>query len=107
MKTFAWIFPAVLCSVVAGCGHGPRSVTDPDPADKIPALEDAVRKNDHRVIPQLVADLENDDPAIRMYTIDALRRLTGQDFGYQFFVDDDARKPAVEKWKQWLAKQPK
>ncbi len=108
MKTIARIIIAVNLAIAAGgCGHGPRSVSDPDPANKIPAIEAAVSQNDRRVIPQLVTDLENDDPAVRYYADEALRRLTGQDMGYQYFADEDRRKPAVERWKQWLAKQPK
>src|SRR5689334_4276888 len=106
MRTFTWIIVGIAIAVEAGCGHGPRSVTDPDPADKIPAIEAAVRSNNHKVIPQLVIDLESDDPAVRMYVIEGLRRLTGEDLGYQYYADDDARKVAVERWKQWLAKHP-
>ena len=92
---------------VAGCGHGPRHVTDSDPADKIPAIEVAVRRHDRRVIPQLVNDLDNQDPAIRLYVINGLRDLTGQDLGYKYFEDDDQRKPAIDRWRQWLKSQPK
>jgi hypothetical protein len=88
-----------------GCGHGPRSVTDPDPADKVPAIETAIQNHDKRVIPQLVKDLDNSDSAIRFYAIDGLRKLTGEDFGYRYYDDDDKRKPAVAQWNQWLASQ--
>jgi hypothetical protein len=98
---------AACVSVVAGCGHGPRSVSDPDPADKIPAIEVAVQQHDRRALPQLVIDLDNSDPAIRFYAIEGLRKMTGQDLGYEYYVDHDGRKPAVDRWKQWLAKQPK
>jgi hypothetical protein len=107
MRTLARIIIAVSAATAPGCGHGPRSVSDPDPADKIPAIEFAVRQHDRRAIPQLIADLDNNDPAIRFYVIEALRKLTSQDLGYQYFVDEDQRKPAVDRWKQWLAKQPK
>ena len=107
MKSSASILLAVGAALAAGCGHGPRSVSDPDPADKIPAIETATRDHDRRAIPQLVADLDNNDPAIRFYAIDALHMLTGEDFGYEYYLDDDARKPAVERWKVWLARQPK
>jgi len=91
--------------MAAGCGHGPRSVSDPNPANKIPAIETAVDRHDTRAIPQLVKDLNNDDPAIRFYAIEGLRKLTGQDFGYRYYDDDDQRKPAVARWNRWLASQ--
>ena len=78
-------------------------VTDPDPVVKIPAIKKAVDEHDLSATRQMVKDLESDDPAVRFYAIDGLRKLTGQDFGYEWFeADDDARLPAVKKWQEWL-----
>ncbi len=82
-------------------------MSDNDPADKIPAIEQAVRQHDTHVEPQLVAGLDSDDSAIRLYCIDALQRMTGQTLGYQFFLDHEQRAPAIDRWKQWLATQPR
>ena len=89
----------------AGCTapRGPLVVTDPDPSVKIPAFKKAVRKKDRAAVRQLVADLENDDPAVRLYAIGALRRMTGQTFGYQYYDGDEQRRQAVEQWRGWLA----
>jgi hypothetical protein len=97
---------AALCSTFAsvGCVH-PRSpvvVTDPDPSVKIPAYKQAVRKKDRAAVRQLVTDLDSDDPAVRLYAIGALERLTGEQLGYRYFDSDEARRPAVERWHQWL-----
>ena len=90
--------------MVPGCGPRPRQVvTNPDPAGKVPAIEKAVQEHDTSVVPQLVKDLDSDDPAVRFYAIYGLRKLTNQDFGYQFFLDQDERKPYVVKWNQWLS----
>lgn len=88
----------------AGCTapHGPRAVTNPDPVQKIPAIQDAVRRHDLSVTPQLVKDLDNEDPAIRFYAFEALRKLSGQDFGYRYYDDTDERRPAVDRWRAWL-----
>ncbi|HEX4123494.1 MAG TPA: hypothetical protein VHY37_02130 [Tepidisphaeraceae bacterium] len=83
--------------------HGPETVYNPDPVAKIPAVEQAVARHDLSVAPQLVKDLDNPDPAIRFYSIDALRKLTGQDFGYQYYDPACKRYPAVVKWQKWLA----
>jgi hypothetical protein len=94
---------AMLTGWSTGCS-APRItpvLTDSDPSVKIPAMELAVRQHDMSAIPVLIKNLDNDDPAVRFYAIDALRKLTGSDFGYLFYSDEDVRRPAVLKWKQW------
>jgi hypothetical protein len=94
----------VLCGLSASCiGRDPPLISSPEPDRLIPAIKTGVRQHDRRVIPYLVADLESDDSAVRMYAIDGLRRLTNQDLGYVFFADCDDRKPAVKRWQRWLA----
>jgi hypothetical protein len=78
-------------------------MTDPDPSLKIPAIKTAADGKNRSQVGQLIKDLDSDDPAVRFYSIGALERLTGQTFGYQYFVDDEKRAPAVERWKAWLA----
>lgn len=90
--------------VLASC-TAPRPalvVTDPDPSVKIPAIEKAVREKDQKAVPQLVKDLDSDDPAVRFYANHALEMLTGQNFGYRYFDDESLREPAAQKWRQWL-----
>jgi hypothetical protein len=106
----AW---AVACGVLA-VGHAgctaprpPLVVTNPDPSVKIPAFKKAVREKDRAAVRQLVADLDNDDPAVRLYAIDALRRMTGETFGYHYYQSDEQRGPAVEQWRRWLADEEK
>ena len=53
----------------------------------------------------MVKNLESDDPAVRLFAIEGLRRLTGDDFGYDYYADADQRAPAVQRWKQWLEMQ--
>ena len=91
-------------AALAGCTapRGPLVVTDPDPSVKIPAIKKAVSNKDRKAVRQLVADLSNDDPAVRFYAINGLHRITGQRFGYDYFADDEHRWPSVQKWQQWL-----
>jgi hypothetical protein len=111
---FAVTRKAVLACAIAGCAavaaclaggctapRGPLVVTDPDPSVKIPAIKNAVRKKDRGAVKQLVADLESDDPAVRFYAINGLQRITGQRLGYDYYADDDARRPAVRRWQDW------
>ena len=102
-----WVAPMValgLASCIPSCTapRPPLVVTDPDPSVKIPAYKKAVRKHDKAAVRQLVADLDNDDPAVRMYAIHALHEMTGETFGYRFYHDEQQRRPAVQKWRQWL-----
>jgi hypothetical protein len=103
---------AILASItltfaVAGCS-APRpviSVANPDPSGKIPAMKKAVREHDMKVVRQLVKDLDSDDPAVRLFAIQALEKLTGQRYGYDYYSDEVQRKPALGAWQQWLAQQ--
>ena len=95
---------------LAGSGGGactmPRPdkhVANPDPSGKIPAYKQAVRAKDRRAAGQMVKDLHSTDPAVRMFAIGGLRRLTGETFGYRYFDGEDERRAAVKRWEQWLA----
>jgi len=92
----------LLALLVAGCtAPGPHGLASDDAAEKIPAIREAGRRRDARAIPQLVAALKSDDPAIRFYAIQALDRITGQTLGYRYFDDEDARAKAVESWESY------
>jgi len=97
-----------LACVAAACGcsrdvPAPRHVDTPDLTGKIPAIKSRVAANDRNVARQLVRDLGSGDPAVRFFAIEGLRRLAdGQTFGYVHYADDDQRRPAVQKWRQWL-----
>lgn len=98
----------VLLLVPSGCGPGAGpavSLTSDDPAGRIPAMKRAARTKDPAAVPKLVALLESDDPAERLYSIEALRRITGQTFGYNYYDSEPNREAAVGRWKQWLSEQ--
>jgi hypothetical protein len=95
--------------LTAGCaGDGPTvSLKSDDPAGRIPAMKQAAQRHDAKAIPELVARLESDDPAERLYAIGALERITGKTFGYRYYGTDVDRADAVGRWKEWLAGQQK
>lgn len=97
----------VLALLIGGCSapREPRLVTNPDVSGKIPAIKTAVEQRDLSKTKQMVKDLESDDPAVRFYAIEGLQRLTGETFGYQYYLDDEQRMEAVSRWNQWLAEQ--
>jgi hypothetical protein len=75
----------------------------PDPASKIYAIETAMRSQDRHAVPQIVEQLNNDDPAVRMLAASALEQLTGQTLGYDYSDPPDARREAIRRWKDYLA----
>src|SRR2546421_5345086 len=85
---------------LSGCSEptGSRTVTSRELSVKIPAIKRAVQEKDMTATVQLVRDLDSDDPAERLYAIQGLQRLTGQDFGYRYYDDKESRRPAVSKW---------
>jgi hypothetical protein len=96
-----------LAGGVAGCGGPPpeKKLGNPDPSGKIPAIKQAVRLHDRAAVEQLVKDLDSDDPAVRFYSIGGLQRLTGETFGYEYYHDEEQRKPALKHWQEWLEQQ--
>ena len=95
---------ALACLAAAGCfAREKPDLNSPDAALKIPAIKSSVRQHDPRAIAALVKDLDSDDPAVRFYAIEGLRRMTGQTFDYRYYDDEIRRKPAVKAWHAWLA----
>jgi hypothetical protein len=89
---------------IPGCFPRPDPVVgDPDPSVKIPAIKRAVAGEDRKVVSQLVEDLDSDDPAIRLFAIRALQKLTGQTFDYRYYEGEMGRRDAVNRWRAWLA----
>jgi len=98
----------ILAVLSGGCARDRgRGIVDNDVTYKVPAIKEAVENKDTTSLPELVAGLRNEDPAVRFYSIGALKRLTGETFGYHYYDDPAVRKPAVQRWNQWLAEQGK
>jgi hypothetical protein len=109
MKRIAIISLVVSGLLMAGCAAPPIKpvLSDPDPSVKIPAIALAVKQHDLSAVPTLIKNLDDDDPAIRFYSSDALQKLTGQDFGYLYYEDREQRAAAIAKWGAWwTSKQP-
>jgi len=103
---FRIIASLLLMASINGCSGftGPRDVTNPDPHVKVPEIRKAVDRHDMSVAPQLIEDLDASDSAVRFYAIEGLRRLTGEDFDYDWTAQTRAeRRPAIDRWKKWLA----
>jgi hypothetical protein len=93
--------------LVGGCfSPDPKSLTSDSPPSAIPAIKDAADQNDRKAIPRLVQDLDDQDSAIRFAAIAALKRMTGEDFGYRYYDSEFDRAPAIKRWNEWLKAHP-
>lgn len=81
------------------------NIADPEAAIKIAGIKQAVAKKDRSALPALVAQLDSDDPAVRFFAIEALEKFAANRFGYEYYFDEEQRKPALERWQQWLKEQ--
>ncbi|XAM01412.1 HEAT repeat domain-containing protein [Phycisphaeraceae bacterium D3-23] len=95
-----------LLLVQAGCsqskiaGNGRAG----DAPDRIPALvrqADPLNASGQDGINTLIHALDDDDPAVRLFAVQALRERTGQSFGYRYYDSADRRRPAVRRWRDW------
>jgi hypothetical protein len=92
-----------VCLSISGCfRREPIHIDSPDPAGRIPAMKLAAERSDRQVLDRLVDDLDSDDPAIRFYAIESLRRISGQTLGYRYFDDERGRAPAIARWRDFL-----
>ena len=70
----------------------------PSPGARMYAIEEAIRQGDTSKTPQLVEQLDCDDPAVRMLAISALQRLTGVTYGYHYDDPPYIRRAAIQRW---------
>ena len=102
MMRSAFLFLLIPLSV-GGCAKPDKpSIYSADPSLKIPALKSEDLR-DTKALSQMVKDLDSDDPAVRFYTINKLKEITGNTFGYRYYDDEMRRSPSLKKWQQWLA----
>jgi HEAT repeat protein len=90
---------------LAGCDQGAvrrRQLSSDNPLDRTEAIVHAYQARDLRAVHKLVALLDDPSDAVRMYAIQALRRLCGVDYGYRYYASAAQRAAAVERWRQAL-----
>lgn len=89
-----------LLGAAVGCGPSANlgGFDSDNPAAKLYAIHDAGRNRDAASIPMLVEQLDSDDPAVRVWTIQALRRITGDDLDYNPYSEAAKRRDAITRW---------
>lgn len=69
-----------------------------DPASVLYAIHEAGESRDASKVYDLIEHLDADDPAVRMFAIVALEKITGERHGYNPYAARPERQPAIAKW---------
>lgn len=86
----------------AGCSSGTKPDLDsPVPAARIEAIGEASTRHDPAEIRSLIAQLDSDDPAVRVFAIASLEKVTGQRRGYDPADPERTRREAADRWQEW------
>ena len=93
--------------MLAGCGVFGRKFTlsdlkSPDLRVRIVAIKWAGDNKASSAIPRLVDFLNDEDTSVRFFAIEALRRITGTNNGYDYKARPQLRAEAVERWREFL-----
>jgi HEAT repeat protein len=93
--------------LLSGCySPDPISLNSDSAPREIPAIKQAANDHDRSAIPRLIQDLDDNDSAVRFAANTALKKITGQDFGYRYYDDESHRRPAIQRWQAWLKEHP-
>jgi HEAT repeat protein len=109
-RRFSYLLPAAAIVVIlAGCSdplldRTPQlsDLDNPNPMIKIMAIKWAGERRMSSAVPQLVNLLEDEDRSVRLYSIQALQRITGTDCGYDYKDPADVRAEAVKCWREYI-----
>jgi len=98
--------------LVGGCRPAPlsfpASLNSPRPEERARAAKQAAShsysspEDRQTAMHLLVARLDDDDDAVRFFSILALEHLTGTRMGYSYHASEDQRSRAVRAWRRYL-----
>lgn len=74
---------------------------DTDDATRFEAAAGLLHHGDYSATPTLIALLESNDRHMRFKAVEALRDVTGREFGYSFSQPASFRSEAVARWQSW------
>lgn len=73
-----------------------------DPAERIRAVRRAGEERDRTSVPLLIDRLDDEDEAVRFYSVLALERITGTRMGYDYSAPPRVRLAAIQRWRASL-----
>ena len=95
-----------LC-VTGGCGPSGRdmyaALQAENPSVRIQAIHRAGQTKDTSSLPYLVDRLSDSQSDVRFFAISALKRITGEDMGWNYYDPPEKRAEAVGRWGKYLA----
>lgn len=99
-----WTWLLCLPAAVVGCAEPSvyTKLQSDAPADRIGGIVQAARENRTDALPYLVDRLSDTEPEVRLFAAVALRRMTGESFGYRHYAAEAERDRAVVAWRDWL-----
>lgn len=100
-RAAALLLVTLFSSGLPGCAP-PRHRSDlrsGNPLDRAQGVVRAAEARDPRAVHRLVDLLEDPDSGVRFYAINALRRLFGVDYDYQYYQPAPQRAVAVARWR--------
>ncbi|MHC4534512.1 MAG: HEAT repeat domain-containing protein [Planctomycetota bacterium] len=107
LRACVWFWTATTL-VMFGCSGpfnrkiGLSDLDNPNPAVRIMAIKWAGDNKASSAIPRLVDFLNDEDTSVRFFAIEALRRITGTNNGYDYKARPQKRAEAVERWREFL-----
>ena len=107
-RFFLWLCCwAMMALTMPGCdffgrGYTVSDLESPDPVVRIMAVKWAGDNKVSSAVPQLVNFLQHEDESVRFYSIEALRRITGTDYGFDYKAAGHLRAVAVKRWQKSL-----
>jgi HEAT repeat protein len=72
------------------------------PVDRARAVVRLAESGDFEAVHSLVELLDDQDGAVRMYSILALERICGENLGYEYYASESSRQLAIERWREAL-----
>lgn len=89
-------------AAIGACRADPvrADLTAVDAESRIAGIVAAGASDDPSQIEALFEALDDEDPAIRLFAAEALRRRTGQDPGYRAFDPEVDRTAAIVRWQR-------
>jgi hypothetical protein len=95
--------------LLSGCSLAPKSfkaIRKPEPLVRARAIPLGRKLPEEKVVPGLLASLDDRDQVVRMAASEELKKRSGKDFGYVPYTEAEERAPAVSRWRAWWAGQP-
>ncbi len=96
---------ALTLAIASGCGPADarrQRLGAANPLDRAEAVVRVSEASDPEAVHKLVDLLDDPDAAVRMYAIQGLRRLFGDDLGYVHYASPGARHAALQRWREAL-----